>query len=204
VFTLQDAAAGQAASERDAAGLVADVLAAIELQRDQGDLESPPWPGWLLETIDAGGDGYCVHATMRAAPGTSRLLDRLIALAGERRVEPVRDRDLVHFDLNPANLLSLDGKLTAIVDWNVPFTGAAQGDRGFDLATLLFYLYDAGGSVRELLRERCHAVSGEAWTSIYLAHLILRQVEWSLRRSPGTARAAYHLDLAQRVLDEID
>jgi hypothetical protein len=26
-----------------------------------------------------------------------------------------------------------------IVDWNVPFPAAMQGDRGFDIATLVFY-----------------------------------------------------------------
>jgi hypothetical protein len=32
-----------------------------------------------------------------------------------------------------------DGTITGIVDWNVPFPAAMQGDRGFDIATLVFY-----------------------------------------------------------------
>jgi hypothetical protein len=33
-------------------------------------------PAWLLETIDVGGEGYCLHETMRARPDTA-ILDRL-------------------------------------------------------------------------------------------------------------------------------
>jgi len=32
-----------------------------------------------------------------------------------------------------------DGTITGIVDWNVPFPAAMQGDRGFDIARLAFY-----------------------------------------------------------------
>ena len=32
----------------------------------------PPWPAWLLDTIEAGGNGYCLHATMCQAPARPR------------------------------------------------------------------------------------------------------------------------------------
>jgi hypothetical protein len=38
------------------AAVLPSLLAAIELQRDAGDLAQPPWPAWLLHTIETGGD----------------------------------------------------------------------------------------------------------------------------------------------------
>jgi aminoglycoside phosphotransferase (APT) family kinase protein len=132
------------------------VLDAVELQTDAGDLDDPPWPGWLLESIEHGGDGYCLHATMRRHRDTAALLERLQAIARSAASGPVRRTDVVHFDLNPANVLHEDGRLTSVVDWNVPFTGAAQGDRAFDVATLLFYAYDVD-AVRAQLWDRAVA-----------------------------------------------
>src|SRR5258708_6188462 len=39
------------------AAVLRSLLAAIELQRDAGDLAQPPWPAWLLDTIETGGCG---------------------------------------------------------------------------------------------------------------------------------------------------
>jgi hypothetical protein len=64
---------------------------------------------------------------------------------------------------------------------------AMQGDRGFDIATLLFYSYDVDPAIRSLLWQRCLDVSALAWTTVYLCHLILRQLEWSIRHRPGSA-----------------
>jgi aminoglycoside phosphotransferase (APT) family kinase protein len=82
----------------------------------------------------------------------------------------------VHFDMNPANILQAAGRLTGVVDWNIPFDGAGQGDRAFDVATLLFYTYDVE-ETREALWERARALGGLAWATAYLCHLCLRQVE---------------------------
>jgi aminoglycoside phosphotransferase (APT) family kinase protein len=150
IFTLQRRLPGQplhrGAGTQPAPGLFAEVLpsllAAVDLQRDAGDLARPPWPAWLLDTIEAGGDGYCLHATMRQAPRTAALLGRLQSLARRNQWDEARTRDVVHFDMNPANILHAGGRLTGVVDWNIPFDGAGQGDRGFDVATLLFYTYD--------------------------------------------------------------
>jgi Ser/Thr protein kinase RdoA (MazF antagonist) len=160
------------------------LLDAIELQGDAGDLAQPPWPAWLLETIETGGDGYCLHATMRQAPRTAALLRRLQALARRSGPEEARTRDVVHFDMNPANILHAGGRLSGVVDWNIPFNGAGQGDRGFDIATLLFYTYDLERT-REALWERALQLSGLAWTTVYLCHLSLRQVDGRGGIAPG-------------------
>jgi aminoglycoside phosphotransferase (APT) family kinase protein len=97
----------------------------------------PPWPAWLLDTIETGGNGCCLHATMRQSPDTAALLRHLQTLARRNRPDEIRTRDVVHFDMNPANILHSGGRLTGVVDWNIPLDGAGQGDRGFDVATLL-------------------------------------------------------------------
>jgi aminoglycoside phosphotransferase (APT) family kinase protein len=185
------------------AAVLPSLLTAIELQRDAGDLARPPWPAWLLRTIDTGGDGYCLHATMRAAPRTAALLDRLQAIAGRNRLDGIRTGDVAHFDMNPANILHAGGRLSGVVDWNIPFDGAGQGDRGFDIATLLFYSYDIERT-REALWERALQVSGLAWTAVYLCHLSLRQVEWSRRHGPGSADDARFTAIAEAVLDDCE
>ena len=112
-------------------------------------------------------------------------------------------RDVVHFDMNPANILQDGGRLSGVVDWNIPFDGAGQGDRGFDVATLLFYTYDIE-QTREALWERALEVSGLAWTTVYLCHLSLRQVEWSRRHSPGSTDEARFTAIAEAVLDDCE
>jgi aminoglycoside phosphotransferase (APT) family kinase protein len=179
------------------------VLSAVEAQADLGDLPDPPWPAWLLDTIDHGGDGYCLHTTMRQRADTSALLDRLIRTAARLESSPARSTDIVHFDLNPANILVDHGRLSGIIDWNVTFAGSSQGDRGFDVATLLFYSYDVEAT-RPLLWDTASSISGVGWTSLFLIHLILRQVEWSVRHRPGSAEAARFLAIASHVLDDCD
>jgi hypothetical protein len=76
--------------------------------------------------------------------------------------------------MNPANILHAGGHLSGVVDWNIPFDGAGQGDRGFDIATLLFYTYDIE-QTRDVLWDRALELSGLAWTTVYLCHLSLRQ-----------------------------
>jgi aminoglycoside phosphotransferase (APT) family kinase protein len=211
IFTLQRRLPGQplyrGAGAQPAPGLFAEVLpsllAAVDLQRDAGDLARPPWPAWLLETIEAGGNGYCLHATMRQTPRTAALLGRLQSLARRNQWDEARTRDVVHFDMNPANILHAGGRLSGVVDWNIPFDGAGQGDRGFDVATLLFYTYDIE-QTREVLWERALELSGLAWTTVYLCHLSLRQVEWSRRHAPGSADDARFTAIAEAVLDDCE
>ena len=185
------------------AAVLPSLFAAIELQADAGDLAQPPWPGWLIDTIESGGDGYCLHVTMRQSAGTAALLRRLQLLARRNQRDQPRVRDVVHFDMNPANILHADGRLSGVVDWNIPFEGAGQGDRGFDVATLLFYTYDIEGT-RGALWDRALTLSGLAWTTVYLCHLSLRQVEWSRRHSPGSDDEDRFMAIAEAVLDDCE
>jgi hypothetical protein len=87
-----------------------------------------------------------------------------------------------------------------VIDINPP---VLAGDGAFDLATLLFYLYDHDG-IRDLLRARLLELAGPQAARAYLAHMVLRQVDWSLRHHPTAPATQRHLSLARLVTADID
>ena len=60
---------------------------------------------------------------------------------------------------------------------------------------MLFYLHDRH-DIRERLRGRALDLTSGRALSAYLAHLLLRQVDWSLRHHPATPSTTHHLRLA--------
>lgn len=86
-----------------------------------------------------------------------------------------------------------------MIDINPP---VLAGDRAFDLATLLFYHYDHD-QIRDLLRARLLDLAGPRAAAAYLAHMVLRQVDWSLRHHPAAPTTRRHLRLARLVTDDI-
>lgn len=151
------------------------------------------------ETLTTGGDGYCVHATLQARPDTRDLLAVVRQTAG-RCVAAVPERgDFVHYDFTLANLLAAGAGICGVIDVNPP---ALTGDRAFDLATMLFYLYDRD-DFRDRLQGRALELTSRHALDAYLAHMILRQTDWSLRHHPGTPATAHHLRLARLVAADL-
>jgi Ser/Thr protein kinase RdoA (MazF antagonist) len=66
---------------------------------------------------------------------TAELLVTLQALVAQHSEAYYETSDLVHFDLNPSNILVESGKISGVIDWQDP----CSGDCTFDLMTLLFY-----------------------------------------------------------------
>ena len=89
--------------------------------------------------------------------------------------------------------------VTGVIDVNPPLL---TGDRAFDLATLLFCLYDHD-EMRHPLRTRLLELSSWQVARAYLAHLVLRQVDWSVRHHPQAKATQRHLDLARFVVADI-
>jgi hypothetical protein len=140
------------------------------------------WPAPVVETVLHGGDGFCLLETMRTySPTTSELLDVLQRVVATYADTPVAADDIVHIDFNPANILADDRQISGVVDWE----DAYAGDCVFDLATLLFYSYDVAALREPLQRQVLDRASPNA-LRIYLAHMILRQVEWSARHHDRT------------------
>lgn len=135
------------------------------------------WHREVVNTVLRGGDGYCLHSSMlQYSPDTVDLLRELQALVSAHEDEPHRTNDIVHGDFQPMNILAHDQQISGVIDWDAPFAG----DCAFDITTLLFYSYDEP-TLRELLWQYLLQRASLSLLSVYMAHLILRQVDWSLR-----------------------
>jgi aminoglycoside phosphotransferase (APT) family kinase protein len=150
----------------------------------------PARPAWAEEVVRAVTDGYAEHnycvleslATYSTA--TAHLLDVLQTFVKLHADEVgARDQnDIVHFDYSPANILFAGGRLVGVVDWE----GVRAGDRLFDLATLLFYtcpMPDVQHRLWELALER----GQPGVLGVYLAHMLVRQVDFSIRHHGSEA-----------------
>jgi len=157
--------------------LVPQLLELNELQAGRALPNQRNWHDEVVTTELYGGDGYCLHASLLDYSRDSvKLLDTLQRLVLAHRDEPHHTTDIVHSDFQPANMLVHNERVGGIIDWDAPFAG----DRIFDIATLLFYSYD-DLEVRERLWHYALKLATLNLLSVYFAHLILRQVDWSLR-----------------------
>jgi Ser/Thr protein kinase RdoA (MazF antagonist) len=157
------------------------------------------WPALLVRTLTEGGDGYCLHATLEARPDTRDLL-RVVRDVGARCGPAIPPgTDYLHYDFTPANLLTDGATITGVIDINAP---VLAGDRAFDLATLLFYVYDQAG-IRARLGARLLELASYQAVRAYLAHMVLRQVDWSVRHYPAAPATRRHLRLAGLVITDI-
>jgi hypothetical protein len=162
------------------------------------------WPDLIRQTLTEGGAGYCRPETLAARADTRDLLEALRRVADSCCDAVPAAADFVHYDFSPANVLGSDRPdgpaITGVIDVNPP---VLAGDRAFDLATLLFYCYDHD-EVRRLLRARLVELAGPAVARAYLAHMVLRQADWSLRFYPDAESTRHLLQLARRVTADID
>jgi Phosphotransferase enzyme family len=157
------------------------------------------WPGPVIDPVLEGGDGYCLLDSLHTySSETAELLDTLQGMVLAHRNEQFGTNDVVHFDFNPFNILIDNGKVSGVIDWE----GTCPGDSSFDLATLLFYAFDEL-DVREHLLDTLRQRVSPGILRVYLAHLILRQVDWSIRHHTRAIVASY-LRVAQDVLRTVD
>lgn len=196
-FWLQERLPGRVIGEAPD-WLLPEVLRLNDAQAGLGDGASR-LTGMLATTLTVGGDGYCLHAPLEARPDTRALLAVVRRAAARHLAAVPEEGDFVHGDFTLFNLLTDGAGVTGVIDINPP---PLTGDRAFDLATLLFYWYD-----REPFRERLHArvleLSSQRALDVYLAHMLLRQVDWSLRHHPGTAALEHHLHLARLAASDL-
>ena len=206
-YVVQTALTG-APVTRLSASQVDQILALNEIQRGLATppvVSSPaaspaaePWPARVADDVLDGGDRYCLLDPMRQhSPTTAQLLDLVQALVAQHRDVTTPTTDVVHFDFQANNMLGLSGKISGVVDWE----GAQAGDRAFDLVTALFYAYDQE-AVRDALWRRVAEMTDPAAIVVYVAHLIHRQVDWSIRHHPP-ATIEQWLERARIVLQDI-
>ncbi|MGB8347492.1 MAG: aminoglycoside phosphotransferase family protein [Ktedonobacteraceae bacterium] len=178
--------------------LLPRLLALNELQVGRAIPGRKDWHQEVINTVLFGGDGYCLHTSLQQfSRDTADLLQELQALVVAYQDEPHRTSDIVHGDFQHSNILIDDGQVSGIIDWD----GSFAGDCVFDIATLLFYSYDVV-KVRERLWDYVLERVSIRLVSMYLAHLILRQVDWSLRHHDQATSRRY-ITRGQILLEEI-
>ena len=174
----------------------------LELHRARIGLARPEdkstWPDTLIQTLTIGGDGYCLHSSLRNYDHrTARLMDRIVEIG--RGVEPtdLRGGDIVYWDLHSGNLLQRDGRLMGIVDTDF----VKVGDAAFDLATLAVsaLAIECESGVREQLFELAIEPLDEARRYAYVGHLLLRILDWPIRYS-RTGEVEFWLSQCDRLL----
>ncbi|MFE9250494.1 phosphotransferase [Streptomyces sp. NPDC007088] len=166
------------------------------LDRQAGLLAGRPDVPRVPLHLDQDGPGFCLHEPLRLhSPRTAALERRVRAVEGPRLLA---GDDAVHVDFHPGNLLTVDGRVTAVIDWD----GAGRGDRLLDLVTLRFGAHAQGappGVVRRL-DTLLDAAAPERLLPLW-AHLSLRMTDWAVRHfAPGDVE--HVLDLAEQRLGD--
>jgi aminoglycoside phosphotransferase (APT) family kinase protein len=197
LLVVQEHVAG-AASDDVPEALVDRLVELNELQAGLGDEGGEPWGADLRRTLTEGADGYCLHAPLRDhSPRAATLLERIEDIGERLAPDAVPDGDAVHTDFHHRNVLRRDGEVRAIIDWE----GSRGGDRLFDLVTLAFTLPAARSPAGAAARvwRRVEAAGARPVIEAYVAHMALRQVDWSIRHH-GPGEVGLWLDTAEEAL----
>jgi hypothetical protein len=181
VYSVQEELPGAPMGGQLDRALLDRLLELNALQEGRGTTRSGDWPKPIADTVLYGGDGFCLLDPLRSySSATAALLGELQRLAAAGGEERTRQDDVVHFDFQGANILAANGEVSGVVDWE----GCLAGDRSFDLVTLYFYAAAGGAAEAEQVERLWRFVGariGPRLLGVYLAHLVLRQVDWSIR-----------------------
>jgi Ser/Thr protein kinase RdoA (MazF antagonist) len=196
-YEIQERMPGQPL-EQATSRSIGSILELIHLQRDVGLPGRGPWLDHMVTSVANGLTGYCEHAAMTAHSDETRtMLERLRRIADAASGVAVREADVVHYDFSPYNVLVVGDRVTGVVDWD----GATSGDAAFDLVTLAAFTYDYG--VRDELLDAAATSTDPRALSLYAAHMVLRQVDWSLRNH-GDAEVEWFMGIGADLLAAVD
>ena len=166
--------------------LVEDLLAASRLGIGLADESAGEWQELIRSSLTVGLDGYCQHESLESFSAESRaLLEQVRAVGRDSSLDRLVADDLIHYDLHPDNVLSVDDQsITGIIDWDA----VRAGDRALDLALLFFTSsWRATDAVLEQLWAAFLASGTRDARIVYMHHVVLRLVDWIIRHDsrPG-------------------
>lgn len=140
------------------------------------------WPANLLDTLTVGGAGYCQHDSLRTFDHrTAALIERIESFGASLAPGSLPGRDIVHWDLHTGNMLvDPDGRLAGIVDTDFMLIGDASLDLASLCVSSLAIPCDPG--VQDRLVVAALESLGEPRRTAYLSHLLLRNLDWSIRK----------------------
>ncbi len=156
------------------------------------------WPTHLITTLTTGGNGYCLHASLRSYDDRTRsLIERVEAFGRSLSVDDFVSQDVVHWDLHPGNLLVEGNHLEAVIDTDFVLVG----DANFDLVMLALTCLrlECSPGVSSRLFDEAFEHLDEVRAKAYLAHLFVRLVDWPIRRD-SRVDVDFWLDQADRLL----
>ena len=175
-YSLQRVMPGEPIELRVRPALLPQLLHLNDLQCGQGESENDE-PDRLIRGVMEGYPDFCIIDTVRSYSAESAaLLDALQRIVTARASECPQRNDIVHFDFHINNILIEGDRITGVIDWE----GSESGDCAFDLATLLFYIWPFTDFRDALWRELLERTTRGA-AAVYLAHMIVRQLDWSMR-----------------------
>jgi hypothetical protein len=159
--------------------VIDELLRLNDLQQAACDADDGSWHEYIRLSLTEGCDGYCVHESLREYDSRTASLLAEIQGVGQSLVEQLPSGDVVHVDFHHRNVLVLNGKVGAVIDWE----GCRPGDRGLDLVTFAFgpTVASVSGRARKRVWQAvCDHTEPEVRRA-YVAHMALRQVDWSIR-----------------------
>ncbi|MFJ2214384.1 phosphotransferase [Streptomyces sp. NPDC101062] len=168
---------------------------ALELNQLQADrLADRPDIPTVEFHLREDGPGYCLHDPLRRHNRRSAALEHWIAAVGADHPARMVGHDAVHMDFHPGNILTTDGSITGVIDWD----GAVRGDRRFDLVTLRFGIHakEADPGVTQHLDAVLDALPEDILRPVW-AHMSLRMVDWAIRHFTP-ADVEHWLNLAEQ------
>lgn len=172
--------------------------------RQAGLADEPPqaWRALMRESLTDGLAGYCEHASLRDFNSDSaHLLARIRSVGLDSALDQLPADDLVHYDMHPANVLSVDGRtVSGIVDWDAVRTG----DRHFDITMLTFTsMWRPEQDVIERLWSEFLTRGDDTRRAVMLHHTVLRLVDWMIRHADAGV-AGRTIAAGQRALNSLD
>jgi hypothetical protein len=164
--------------------LVQRVLELNELQVDVPAPVNPlSWGAFVVHSLVEGENGWAMHEPLRShSSSTRQLLGRIEGIGHQTESHRFHADGVVHLDLHGGNML-LDGddSLVGVVDWD----GACFGDRRFDLVSFAHHLTTTGSAgLAEPVWALLEAVVDPHVLRAYVAHMVLRLVDWQIRHDP--------------------
>jgi aminoglycoside phosphotransferase (APT) family kinase protein len=178
---LQEYIAGKVTDEVSD-DVITTLLSLNALQKEAGTAADDDWTTYIAGSLLNGCDGYCEHKSLREYDRRTAALLETVHAVGEA-IESLPSGDVVHADFHHRNVLVADGAVSAVIDWE----GCRSGDSVFDLVTLAFGLTVAqvSSKARDQVWEAVRRRAVPDVRRAYVAHMALRQVDWSIRhRTP--------------------
>ena len=197
-YLLHTAMPGEPIADRVSLALLPQILRLNDLQRGQG-VSTDDDPDRIVRGVMEGHTGYCIIETLQSySTESAAILDRLQRIVEAHASECPRRSDIVHWDFHNNNVLMENDCVSGVIDWE----GSYSGDCAFDLATMLFYTWRFR-DFREALGSALLQRTTKGAVAVYLAHMIVRQLDWSMRHHPKDA-VDYYMRTARAILQALD